>query len=214
MRKPGRELTLIEAEAIEGLAREHGIELGPGESRRNVVTRGIGLNELVGRRFTVGEVECVGTELCDPCSHLQKLTRPGVLEGLANRGGLRADIVSAGRSQSATPSASWDRRSDAPVRGGRARHPAQHPAPGVIGSRVRSMTLYDLIARALRPAAWWGRIEVGGLDLVPAAGPLLVVPNHDSQWDPIVIGLALSRRRRLRFLARASSGGSPGSGRC
>jgi MOSC domain-containing protein YiiM len=97
VRKPGRELTLIEAEAIEGLAREHTIELGPGESRRNVVTRGIGLNDLVGRRFTVGEVECVGTELCDPCDHLQKLTQPGVLKGLANRGGLRADIVSGGR---------------------------------------------------------------------------------------------------------------------
>jgi MOSC domain-containing protein YiiM len=95
--EPGRELTLIEAEAIEGLAREHGIELRPGEARRNVVTRGIGLNDLVGRRFTVGEVECVGTELCHPCSHLQKLTRPGVLKGLANRGGLRADIVSGGQ---------------------------------------------------------------------------------------------------------------------
>src|SRR4051794_17531754 len=59
-RKPGQDVTLIEAEAIEGLAREKGIELGPGEARRNVVTRGIGLNQLVGRRFTVGEVECVG----------------------------------------------------------------------------------------------------------------------------------------------------------
>jgi MOSC domain-containing protein YiiM len=96
-RKEGQDLTLIEAEAIEGLAREHGIELGPGESRRNVVTRGIGLNELVGRRFRVGEVECVGQRLCDPCSHLQKLTRPGVLKGLANRGGLRADVVRSGR---------------------------------------------------------------------------------------------------------------------
>jgi MOSC domain-containing protein YiiM len=96
-REPGRDLTLIEAEAIEGLAREHGIELRPGESRRNVTTRGIGLNDLVGHRFTVGEVECVGTELCDPCNHLQKMTQPGVLKGLANRGGLRADIVSGGR---------------------------------------------------------------------------------------------------------------------
>ena len=92
-RKPGQDLTLIEAEAIEGLAREHGIELAPGESRRNVVTRGIGLNDLVGRRFTVCEVECRGDRLCDPCSHLQRLTNPGVLKGLANRGGLRADIV-------------------------------------------------------------------------------------------------------------------------
>jgi MOSC domain-containing protein YiiM len=96
-RKDGQDLTLIEAEAIEGLAREHGIELGAGESRRNVVTRGIGLNDLVGRRFRVGEVECVGRRLCDPCSHLEKLTEPGVLKGLVNRGGLRADILTPGR---------------------------------------------------------------------------------------------------------------------
>jgi MOSC domain-containing protein YiiM len=95
-RNPGRDLTLIEAEAIEALARDHGIELGAGESRRNVVTRGIGLNDLVGRRFTVGEVECVGRLLCDPCSHLEGLTQPGVLKGLVNRGGLRADIVTGG----------------------------------------------------------------------------------------------------------------------
>jgi MOSC domain-containing protein YiiM len=95
--EPGRDLTLIEAEAVEDLAREHGIELAPGESRRNVTTRGIGLNDLVGRRFTVGDVECVGIELCDPCAHLQALTRPGVLRGLVNRGGLRADIVTGGQ---------------------------------------------------------------------------------------------------------------------
>ena len=96
-RKDGQDLTLIEAEAIEALAREHGIELGPGESRRNVVTRGIGLNQLVGRRFQVGEVECIGRRLCDPCSHLENLTEPGVLKGLLNRGGLRADVVKGGR---------------------------------------------------------------------------------------------------------------------
>jgi len=97
VREPGRDLTLIEAEAVEGLARDRGIQLRPGESRRNITTRGIGLNDLVGHRFTVGEVECVGTELCDPCSHLQQMTQNGVLKGLANRGGLRADIVSGGR---------------------------------------------------------------------------------------------------------------------
>lgn len=96
-RKEGQDLTLIEAEAVEGLAREHGIVLGPGESRRNVVTRGIALNDLVGRRFRVGDVECVGRRLCDPCSHLEKLTEPGVLKGLVNRGGLRADIIIPGR---------------------------------------------------------------------------------------------------------------------
>ncbi|MSO41749.1 MAG: 1-acyl-sn-glycerol-3-phosphate acyltransferase [Solirubrobacterales bacterium] len=64
--------------------------------------------------------------------------------------------------------------------------------------------LYDLIVSLFRPAAWWGRLRVEGLDRVPTSGPLLVVPNHDSQWDPVVVGLAIKPRRRLRFLARAS----------
>jgi MOSC domain-containing protein YiiM len=92
-----RNLTLIEAEAIESFVSETGIELTPAESRRQVLTRGIRLNDLVGRRFSVGEVECVGEEWCEPCSHLQGLTRPGVLRGMVHRAGLRADIVSGGR---------------------------------------------------------------------------------------------------------------------
>ena len=92
-----RDLTLIEAEALEGLAADTGIELSPAESRRQVLTRGIRLNDLVGKRFTVGGVECVGKELCEPCRHLQSLTRPGVLRGLVHRGGLVADIVRGGR---------------------------------------------------------------------------------------------------------------------
>jgi MOSC domain-containing protein YiiM len=92
-----RDITLIQAEALEGLQEEHGIELSGAESRRNVLTRGIDLNALVGRRFTVGEAECVGIELCEPCNHLQKMTQPGVLRGLVHRGGLRADVVRGGR---------------------------------------------------------------------------------------------------------------------
>jgi MOSC domain-containing protein YiiM len=92
----GRDVTLIEAEALEGLAREDGIELGPGDSRRNVVTRGVSLNDLVGKRFRVGEAECVGRRLAEPCTHLERLTQPGVLKGLVQRGGLRADIVRGG----------------------------------------------------------------------------------------------------------------------
>ncbi len=92
-----RNLTLIEAEALEGLRADTGIELSPAEARRQVLTRGIRLNDLSGRRFTVGEVECVGEEWCEPCSHLQRLTRPGVLRGLVHRGGLRADIARGGR---------------------------------------------------------------------------------------------------------------------
>ena len=93
----GRDITLIQAEALEGMHEEHGIELSGAESRRNVLTRGIDLNVLVGRRFTVGEAECVGVELCEPCNHLQKMTQPGVLRGLVHRGGLRADVVRGGR---------------------------------------------------------------------------------------------------------------------
>jgi MOSC domain-containing protein YiiM len=92
-----RDLTLVEAEALEGLLEDTGIEVSPAEVRRQVLTRGIRLNDLVGRRFTVGGVECVGQELCEPCNHLQSLTKPGVLRGLVHRGGLRADIVSGGR---------------------------------------------------------------------------------------------------------------------
>ena len=86
----GEALTLIEAEALEDVG------LTGAQSRRQVVVRGSGLNDLVGKRFRVGDVECEGVELCEPCLHLQKLTRPGIIKDLIHRGGLRADIVSGG----------------------------------------------------------------------------------------------------------------------
>jgi MOSC domain-containing protein YiiM len=93
----GRDLTLIEAEALDGLATDAGIELAPGEHLRNVVTRGVRLDDLVGRPFRVGAVRCVGVEPCHPCRRLERLTgRTGVLKGLAGRGGLRADVVRGG----------------------------------------------------------------------------------------------------------------------
>jgi MOSC domain-containing protein YiiM len=92
----GEALTLIAAEALEGLREDTGIELSHEASRRNVLTRGVDLNALVGRRFTVGGVECEGVELCEPCNQLAKLTERGVLRGLVHRGGLRADILSDG----------------------------------------------------------------------------------------------------------------------
>jgi MOSC domain-containing protein YiiM len=95
--RDGDDLTLIEAEALEAFTDETGIELSHEESRRNVLTRGVLLNELVGKRFRVGQVECVGVELCEPCNHLQGLTRPGVLRGLVHRGGLRANVTRSGR---------------------------------------------------------------------------------------------------------------------
>jgi MOSC domain-containing protein YiiM len=91
-----KDITLFEAEAIEDLKANTGIELAPSEIRRNVMTRGVSLNDLLGHRIRVGEVEAVVTELCHPCNHLQSLTKPGVLRGLVDRGGLNADVVQGG----------------------------------------------------------------------------------------------------------------------
>ena len=92
----GYDLTLVEAEALEELSAK-GVELAPIEARRNLVVRGIALDDLIGRRFRVGEVECFGQRRCEPCSHLERLTRPGVLRGLVHRGGLRADVLVGGK---------------------------------------------------------------------------------------------------------------------
>src|ERR687887_1163165 len=89
--EPGRALTLVEAENVEAVG------LAPGETRRQVTTRGVRLNELVGRRFRVGEVECYGVELCEPCTHLQSLTRPWIIEELVHRAGINADVLNDGR---------------------------------------------------------------------------------------------------------------------
>lgn len=91
-----RHVTLIEAEEIEELAQGSGIVLAPGESRRNVTTRGIRLNELVGRPFRIGPVECEGTRLCEPCQYLTDLLDKPVLGPLVHRAGLRARILTAG----------------------------------------------------------------------------------------------------------------------
>jgi MOSC domain-containing protein YiiM len=89
----GREITLIENEALEALKRDYQVELPAGLTRRNIVTCGVALNHLVNREFKVGEVTLRGTRLCEPCLHMEKLTRKGVMSGLIHRGGLRADIV-------------------------------------------------------------------------------------------------------------------------
>jgi MOSC domain-containing protein YiiM len=91
--KPDSEITLIESEALEALERECGIVLAPGASRRNITTRGVSLNALVGQAFRVGEVTLQGLRLCEPCAHLARLTQPGVLRALVHRGGVRAQIL-------------------------------------------------------------------------------------------------------------------------
>jgi MOSC domain-containing protein YiiM len=93
----GRALTLVEEEAIEAVRRDYGIELAPGATRRNVVTRGIALNHLVGRTFRVGEVEVIGLRLAEPCTHLEALTTNGVRRAFVHRGGLRVEVATGGR---------------------------------------------------------------------------------------------------------------------
>ena len=88
--RPGGAITLIEAEVLDAVG------LGGPESRRQVVVSGVRLNDLVGRRFRVGEVECLGVEICEPCRHLQSLTRPGIIADLLHRGGLNADLLGSG----------------------------------------------------------------------------------------------------------------------
>ena len=86
----GQALTLVEAEAVEDVG------LPPGGTRRQLTVRGVRLNDLIGRRFRVGEVERFGVELCEPCKHLESMTRPGIIRELAHRAGINADILNDG----------------------------------------------------------------------------------------------------------------------
>jgi MOSC domain-containing protein YiiM len=92
----GRHVTLIESEALDALRGEYKIELEPGLARRNIVTRAVALNHLVGREFRIGAVILRGTRLCEPCAHLDRLTQSGTMRGLIHRGGLRAEVIVGG----------------------------------------------------------------------------------------------------------------------
>src|SRR5262249_61459375 len=94
--KADQEVTLVETEAVEALARECNLEIDPGKVRRNLLTREVPLNHLVGREFQVGGVVLRGIRLCEPCDHLESLTVKGIKDGLHHRGGLRAEIVEGG----------------------------------------------------------------------------------------------------------------------
>jgi MOSC domain-containing protein YiiM len=91
-----RDVTLVEAEVIDDLALHHNLPLAPGETRRNLTTRGVRLNDLVGKVFRIGAVLCEGTALCEPCRHLEALTGRTLLRALVHRGGLRARFLSSG----------------------------------------------------------------------------------------------------------------------
>jgi MOSC domain-containing protein YiiM len=95
-REPARELTLIEKETLQTLEHENKISLSPADSRRNLLTENVPLNQLVGKEFRVGDVTLKGIRLCEPCSHLASLTQEAILPALVHRGGLRAEILTEG----------------------------------------------------------------------------------------------------------------------
>jgi MOSC domain-containing protein YiiM len=101
-RRPGYDLTLIAAEVLDEMTAA-GQAVDFAGTRRNVLTRGIDVNALVGRRFRIGDVLCEGRRLCEPCVHLDRLSGPGILRPLIHRGGLRADILTDGEIRLGAP---------------------------------------------------------------------------------------------------------------
>lgn len=101
-RHPGQNLTLVEAEEIEAFCAAQGRAVDLGVTRRNLVMRGVRLNELVGVRFKVGDVTLLGIELCEPCTTLgsilasETLTVAAAIRLWVRRGGLRVDVLSDG----------------------------------------------------------------------------------------------------------------------
>jgi MOSC domain-containing protein YiiM len=92
----GRQVTLVAVEALDELEREHGLRVTPAETRRNLATRGVPLNDLVGQTFRVGGAVLVGVRLCEPCGYLEETTGKPLKTAAMGRMGLRADIVEGG----------------------------------------------------------------------------------------------------------------------
>lgn len=91
--RPEQELTLVEAEQLERVAAEDGLDIDAAATGRNILTRGVDLNALVGKRFRVGAIECRGIELCEPCTTMEARTVPGAIKALTHRAGLNAEIL-------------------------------------------------------------------------------------------------------------------------
>lgn len=92
----GLELTLVETEALAELSAENGIEITPADSRRNIATRDIRLNDLVDHDFQIGDAICRGVRLCEPCARIEKLVGKPFVKPMVHRAGLRADIIRSG----------------------------------------------------------------------------------------------------------------------
>jgi MOSC domain-containing protein YiiM len=95
-RKPENEVTLIASEAIGAANDEFNMTIEHLDTRRNLLTEGVPLNDLVGKTFRVGPVQLKGLELCEPCGYLEKRTWPGIKAALKKRGGLRCCVLEGG----------------------------------------------------------------------------------------------------------------------
>jgi len=98
-RKPENEVTLIAREAIEAANDELNFAIEHLETRRNLLTEGVPLNDLLGKTFRVGNVVLKGLELCEPCGYLEKRTFAGIKAALKHRGGLRCCVIEGGKIQ-------------------------------------------------------------------------------------------------------------------
>ena len=95
---PYNQLSLIESENIDEYNIKFGIEIPYIDFRRNVVTKGIQLNDLIGKKLKVGNVELEGVELCRPCRHLtEMLDQKNILKEFMRKGGLRCKILSSAK---------------------------------------------------------------------------------------------------------------------
>ena len=100
--RTGYDVTLMAAEVLDELtAAGHAVDFAA--TRRNVLTRGIDVNALVGSTFRIGDVLCAGRRLCEPCVHLDRLSGPGLLRPLIHKGGLRVDILTDGEIRLGAP---------------------------------------------------------------------------------------------------------------
>ena len=92
---PYSQLSLIESENIDNYNIKYGLNIPYIDFRRNIVTKGIRLNDLIGKKFLVGEVELEGIDLCRPCRHLcELLDQDNIIKEFLRRGGLRCQILS------------------------------------------------------------------------------------------------------------------------
>lgn len=95
-RKEAQDITIVATEDLAAAAAEHGLELGPGDHRRNVVVQGVDLRAALGGRLRLGEVEVEVVRLNQPCRYLQGLAGKPVLEALVDRAGIRGNILNEG----------------------------------------------------------------------------------------------------------------------